>query len=452
MQVAVRGDDAELTLTTTFHFDTNFLAFGLRYRLARTAQGWRVREVHAWPLAAREPGRRAVYDAATWTRLDREADRLRGGADRLAHLRALKEASRWRELFEAAEGAAEAEALALRGEAAHRLGRIDDALAAFRAAEASRPDVEFPWYMTRLRQHFRGHGKKVYGVAYHPDGRHVLSAGEDSLGRLWDADTSQEIQRFEGGEGHISSVALSPDGKTTATGGNVLRLFDVETAKPLHECRGHRERVYRVVFSPDGMRLVSASADHTARVWEVATGKEVLTLQGHGAEVLGAVFSPDGKTIATASRDKTAKLWDAATGTVLRTFTGHEDRLVRVAFRPDGARIVTTSHDRTVRLWDVATGKEVRKLDGHSAYVEVALFSPDGTRVASADGEGVILVHDAETGKLLLRLHETAGTIYGLSFRGDGKVLAAAGRDGVFLWDVTPGNEGEVLDAGGTPR
>ena len=72
--------------------------------------------------------------------------------------------------------------------------------------------------------------------------------------------------------------------------------------------------------------------------------------------------------------------------------------------------------------------------------------------LASADGDGVILVHDAETGKLLLRLRETPGTIFGLSFRGDGKVLAAAGRDGVFLWDVTPGNEGEILTAGRAPQ
>jgi WD40 repeat protein/tetratricopeptide (TPR) repeat protein len=451
MRVRVRGDEAELRCRAVAEFGTDsYLAFGVHCRLRRTAQGWRIHEYHSWPLAERQGSRRTVKDAAAWAALDAAVERLAKSSDRNARIQALRDASRPAEAYDLArrltdDRPKDAAAWALRGDLAHDVGQVADALASFRRALACDPDAELPWYMTRRRLTFQGHGGTVFGVAWHPDGRRLFSAGADKLGRLWEAATGREVRPFPGSTDILHNAALSADGRRAAAGSTaVARIWDVETGRQVAECRGHEGTIYRLAFSPDGSRLVTAGADHTARVWDAATGRPQLVLRGHTDEVLGAAFSPDGKHLATASHDRTAKLWDAATGALVRTFEGHTGVLKRVVFSPDGKTLATTGGDKTIRLWDVSTGRTVRTLPGDGNLIEVVLFSPDG-RLASADVGGRVRVWDAETGakRLLLRGHE--GPVFALAFRPDGRALASAGRDGVLLWDVGPGPEAANL-------
>src|SRR5207253_2638642 len=68
------------------------------------------------------------------------------------------------------------------------------------------------------------------------------------------------------------SVALSPDGKLLAVGGNgaELKLFDVVTGKTLATLEGHRASFTQVGFTPDGKYLVTSADDNMLRVWKVA--------------------------------------------------------------------------------------------------------------------------------------------------------------------------------------
>ena len=67
----------------------------------------------------------------------------------------------------------------------------------------------------------------------------------------------------------VSHAAFSFDGRqvVTASDNGIVRVWNAQTGAEIDELRGHRGRVLYAVFSPDGRRIVSTSADRTARLW-----------------------------------------------------------------------------------------------------------------------------------------------------------------------------------------
>jgi hypothetical protein len=123
----------------------------------------------------------------------------------------------------------------------------------------------------------RGHAENVYGVAFSPDGRRVVSSsgarGSTRPGevKVWDLLTGQEALSLAGLTRPVFAVAYSPDGRLLATGGadNTVRLWEALTGREVRSLSGHTGTVYSVAFSPDGKRLASAGSDRAVRVWDV---------------------------------------------------------------------------------------------------------------------------------------------------------------------------------------
>ncbi|KIK18249.1 hypothetical protein PISMIDRAFT_60878, partial [Pisolithus microcarpus 441] len=107
-------------------------------------------------------------------------------------------------------------------------------------------------------------------------------------------------------QGHtdsVNSIAFSPDGKRIVSGGDdkTVRVWDVEGGVQIGSpLEGHTEYyVTSVGFSPDGKRIVSSSGDKTVRVWDVEGGMQISSpLEGHTSGVTSVISSPDQKKIA----------------------------------------------------------------------------------------------------------------------------------------------------------
>ncbi len=130
-----------------------------------------------------------------------------------------------------------------------------------------------------------GHLHYVLDMAFSPDGRFLVTAGErasdanrmDSPARsvnqvfVWEVAGGTRVAALpEGLPIGAGAVAFSRDGLHLATaipeGG--IRLWEVATWTPVTEFPGHRDRATALTFSPDG-RLLSGGVDTTVLAWTV---------------------------------------------------------------------------------------------------------------------------------------------------------------------------------------
>ena len=249
----------------------------------------------------------------------------------------------------------------------------------------------------------------IRSARFSPDGKRIVTAGNDNTARIWDVESGKELQTLEGHNNRVHIAAFSSDGKnilTAASNGSrsdqAVRIWDAETGKELHKLEGHTGNIRSAAFSPDGKKIVTAAS--TIRIWETVSGRKLHQLEGHeylrdsvGLPLpFSATFSPDGKKIVTAGYDGTVRIWDAESGRQLQSLEGHKRELgdnprdalrnfVRAGFSPDSTKIRTVGSDGTARIWDVASGSELKKWDVPVTYGTVR-FSPDGRAIMSIDG------------------------------------------------------------------
>ena len=113
-------------------------------------------------------------------------------------------------------------------------------------------------------------GQYVVSVAFHPDGKTLLSGGRDAKARLWDVETGRNLVTYEGMNERAEAVAWSPDGKRfLVADGTVVHVFEKDSGKIIHRFEEHTGNVFAVAFLPDGQRALSAGEDNVMRLWGV---------------------------------------------------------------------------------------------------------------------------------------------------------------------------------------
>jgi WD40 repeat protein len=262
------------------------------------------------------------------------------------------------------------------------------------------------------------HNQWVSNCAFSPDGRELATSGADGLIRVWDfgqrtvrreivasnralftttysRDGSEIITGDENGELHvfrcstgqrrchvrigtsaITSLAVSPDGRTLAAGvGKAIALIDYPTCdvrKSFGPCA-----VGQLAYSPDG-ELIAVGGEASRDIVVFSTDGEEQYRLPHTCGISGLSFSPDGRLLATWGQDNEFWIWDVERRQLRAEMKGHDFWLSRVEFSPDGNTIATWGLDGTVRWWRAAPPDQPL---GQRAELQRMLLLPSTTLV-----------------------------------------------------------------------
>jgi WD40 repeat protein/DNA polymerase III delta prime subunit len=287
-----------------------------------------------------------------------------------------------------------------------------------------------------------GHQDTVLRCAWSPDSRRIVSASEDHMLRIWDAQSGKSLATLAGHESIVWGCAWSPDSGriVSASADKTLRIWDAHSGESLATLSGHQDSVRACAWSPDSRRIASASNDKTLRIWDAQSGKPLVTLAAHQESVLGCAWSPDSRRIVSASEAKMLRIWDAQSGKLLAILAGHEDSVAGCAWSPNGLRIITASDDDTLRIWDARSGKSLATLAGHEDCVEGCAWSPNGKRILSASVDETLGIWDAESGKSLTTLAGHQASVRGCAWSPDSRRIVSASADKTLqVWDAQSG-------------
>ncbi|KAI9731705.1 MAG: TOR complex subunit lst8 [Cirrosporium novae-zelandiae] len=240
---------------------------------------------------------------------------------------------------------------------------------------------------------FEGHESNVTGVAFHCEGKWMVTSSEDCTVKVWDTRTGSvqrnyshgvpvndvvihpnqgelisgdrggNVRMWDLGENKcthqlipeddvsVSSVTVASDGSMLCAGNNAGHIYswrmiqnrDITSLVPVTKFKAHTSYITRVLLSPDVRHLASCSADHTARIWTVDQNQPIN-------------LSMDGFSSATGQTNPFP---------LEATLQGHQRWVWDCAFSADSAYLVTACSDHYARLWELATQSIIRQYNGH---------------------------------------------------------------------------------------
>jgi WD40 repeat protein len=238
------------------------------------------------------------------------------------------------------------------------------------------------------------------------EGKILYSGGNDLKISLWDLETGNRKDTFDGQRGLIRTITITNDGKYVYSGSHncVIKKFTVENELKMR-FEGHTSWVRTIILNQDESRLYSGSDDNTIRIWDtiidnasttnnVVTIKSLELLEGHQGSVRSLILSSDGQSLYSGSDDHTIKIWrcNPSNGKweFQQTLRGHKGSVRSLILSPNGQFLYSGSDDCSIRMWRISDHTLLLARNHHTASVRSLVISSDNHFVYSGSEDRTI--------------------------------------------------------------
>ncbi len=292
---------------------------------------------------------------------------------------------------------------------------------------------------------------KGYAFVFTPDGQQIIASETDGRIMRWNFVVGSKAEYFNAHKDGVTAMAISPDGRTLATGAGYsetdIKLWEVPSFHLLGVLTNHQGWISDLKFSPDGQTLASSSADQMIRLWDLATMLEKGVLRGHRQHVWRICFSADSRKLFSGARDGTVYRWSAQAPAAKTGFEVTQTDLSDLALAPDATQLAGLRQGG-VCLGDTRRGQTVRPIAALGTKNTRLLFSRDGQHLFAGTQAGEIQVWSLSQERTVQTLRGPAEPVRQLRQDALGRSLFAVqcaygliteGRRWLQVWNTATG-------------
>ncbi|KAI1331856.1 WD repeat-containing protein pop3 [Xylariaceae sp. FL0255] len=212
------------------------------------------------------------------------------------------------------------------------------------------------------------HGSAANDVVIHPNQGEIISCDRSGSVRVWDlAENNCSHQLIPEEDVAVSSVTVASDGSLLCAANNAGNVFvwsliqsqERTQLVPITQFSAHKEYITRILLSPDVKKLATCSADHTAKIWAVPPIDDD---DMNPLPVVPAMTNGHGTQHQVQTTNGMA---DSKPFPLEATLTGHQRWVWDCAFSADSAYLVTACSDHYARLWELQSQQVIRQYNGH---------------------------------------------------------------------------------------
>ncbi|KAF7990414.1 hypothetical protein HCN44_000219 [Aphidius gifuensis] len=186
----------------------------------------------------------------------------------------------------------------------------------------------------------------------------ILLASEQGTLQLWNINTSKKIYDFNGWQSAVTAIEQAPALYVVAVGlaNGKIKLFNFQIDEVLFELVQSWGIVTSISFrTDDNPIMVTGTTQGHIIFWDLEKKKVVNELiNAHFKSIAGLKFLSNEPLIVTNSEDNSLKLWDCRENkdpTLLRIREGHSEPLTCLKFYGnDGHNILTSGEDSSLRI------------------------------------------------------------------------------------------------------
>ncbi len=253
----------------------------------------------------------------------------------------------------------------------------------------------------------------------------VVSTGYDGRINWTNADTAKQVRSVAAHDAWVRSLAVFPDGKSFVSVGDdmLVKLWNAETGELLNQFDGHAKQtpqgyttaLYAVAITPDGKHIASGDRIGTVCIWEADSGKLIHQLQAPTfytydpktrVRSIGGIrslcFSPDGTQLAIAGIGKVTnvdgfvgpcrvELWDWQSPKHIRTYQDkHKAVLNDIHFHPTEHYLITAGGGDSggiLAFWDMKNEQPAHKAKP-KGHIQKLLLDIPANQICACGHEG----------------------------------------------------------------
>lgn len=237
------------------------------------------------------------------------------------------------------------------------------------------------------------HTGSITTVVVTLDGQFIITGSVDQQIKVWNLE-GECLNTLFGHQSSISSIHLSPDGKTmfsTATTSPEIGVWDLTTKQFLYSLDVHKQG-NTITISPDGKTMAIRSI-HSSKiqVFDLKTRKETFLLKDHRRGISSLAIDPTSKLLFSGSYDNTVKIWDIQTGTCRGSLIGHisnrpdcRNEISCLTLNQDGRLLFVGSRNGSIQVWDLKNKTILHTLLPTISEITSTTLSDDGLYFCAA--------------------------------------------------------------------